>query len=73
MIADMNELPVNNKRKKKQPRWPDYEVVKMPHIVTFGTTLFIRKDKRALRIVFPAGQSVTFMPEKEITELKRIA
>ena len=54
-------------KKKKEPRWPDYEVVKMPEgIVTFGTTLFMRKDKKALRVLFPAGQSVTFCPEEEI-------
>ena len=50
-------------KKKKQPRWPDYEVVKLPEgTVTFGTTLFMRKDHCALRIVFPAGQIVTFAP-----------
>ena len=63
------------KKKKKQPRWPDYEVVDMDKeagekVVTFGTTLFMRKDKQALRIVFPAGQIVTFCPQDEITQPK---
>jgi len=54
------------KKEKKTSRRPDYEVVKMKDVITFGTTLFMRKDKRALKIVFPAGQSVTFCPEEEI-------
>jgi len=55
---------------KKVARWPDYEVVKMEDVVTFGTTLFIRKDRRALKVVFPAGQTVTFCPEEEIEKEK---
>lgn len=56
------------KKKKRQPRkgFEDYEIVKMDDVTTFGTTLFMRKDKRALKIVFPAGQMVTFCPEDEI-------
>ena len=55
--------------KKKQPRFPDYEVIDLDKlaggkVVTFGTTLFMRKDKQAIRIVFPAGQSVTFCPQE---------
>lgn len=59
--------------KKKQPRpgFEDYELVKMPDIVTFGTSLFMRKDKRALKIVFPAGQMVTFAPEEEIKDERK--
>lgn len=53
-------------KKKKTPRWPDYERVQMDDVVTFGTTVFIRKDKRAIKIVFPAGQTMTFAPEDEI-------
>ena len=34
--------------------------------VTFGTTLFMRNDRKALKIVFPAGQMVTFAPMDEI-------
>ena len=52
--------------KKKINRFPDYERIDMPDIVTFGTSLFIRKDKRALKIVFPAGQIATFAPEEEL-------
>ena len=50
------------KKKIKMKRFEDYELVKMDNIVTFGTCLFIRKDKRALKIVFPAGQICTFTP-----------
>lgn len=59
-------------RKKKIPRkgFEDYERVEMPDVVTFGTTLFMRNDKRALKIVFPAGQMVTFAPEDEIAAQK---
>ena len=52
-------------KKKKTPRFPDYERVEMPEVVTFGTTLFMRKDNMALKIVFPAGQIVTFAPLDE--------
>ena len=55
-------------KRKKQPKpgFEDYDLVDMPDVVTFGTSLFMRKDKKALKIVFPAGQMVTFVPEKEI-------
>ncbi len=54
-------------KKKKQPRFKDYEVINLNKltgttVVTFGTTLFLRKDKQALRVVFPAGQIFTFQP-----------
>lgn len=57
--------------KKKKSRFPDYDVVDLEAlagttVVTFGTTLFMRKDKQALRIVFPCGQTVTFCPLDEI-------
>ena len=60
-------------KRKKSPRWPEYDVVEMPDVVSFGTTLFMRKDKRALRRVFPAGQMVTFAPEDEIAAEKLAA
>ena len=61
-------------KKKKQPRWPNYDVVDLDKttgrkIITFGTTLFMRKDKQALRIIFPAGQVITFCPQEEIEKL----
>lgn len=50
---------------KKKKRWQDYDVVKLPKgTVTFGTTLFMRKDQKALRIVFPTGEIVTFEPKE---------
>lgn len=52
-------------KSKKKVRWPDYEVVDMGKTVTFGTSLFLRKDGKALRILFPAGESVTFAPLDE--------
>ena len=57
---------------KKKPRFPDYEVVPMKDVITFGTVIFMRKDKRAIKIVFPAGQSVTFAPEDEIKIMKTL-
>ncbi len=59
-------------KKKKTPRpgFENYERVKMDDVITFGTTLFMRKDKKALKIVFPAGQMVTFAPEDEIAAQK---
>jgi len=54
------------KKKAKKPRWPDYKLVKPPEgIITFGTSLFLRKDGMALRVLFPAGQAVTFAPMDE--------
>ncbi len=53
--------------KKKTPRkgFEGYEMVDMPGVVTFGTTLFMRKDGRAIKIVFPTGQICTFAPLDE--------
>lgn len=53
-------------KKEKINRFPDYERVEMKEVITFGTSVFIRKDKRALIIVFPAGQELHFKPEDEI-------
>ena len=53
---------------KKTPHWPDYDLVELPEgTVTFGTALFMRKDKMALRIVFPSDQSVTFAPTDDLS------
>ena len=52
-----------NMRQKKK-RWEDYDVIEMPNVVTFGTTLFMRNDGRAIRIVFPTGTTITFAPEE---------
>lgn len=54
------------KKKISRKGFEDYELVNMPDVVTFGTSLFIRKDKKALKIVFPAGQICTFAPQDEI-------
>lgn len=58
------------KKKSKNPRYPDYDVMDLNKltgetIVTFGTTLFMRKDKQALKIIFPTGQTFTFCPSEE--------
>jgi len=53
-------------KKNKVARWPDYKVVDLGETVTFGTSLFLRNDGRALRVLFPAGQAITFCPEEEI-------
>ena len=53
-------------KKKTNPRYPDFERVPMEDVITFGTTLFIRKDRGALLIVFPAGQEMIFAPEDEL-------
>jgi len=56
-------------KKQKKPHWPDYEVIDLDKlagtkVVTFGTTLFQRKDGQALRIVFPCGQTFTWCPQE---------
>lgn len=50
--------------KKRNPRFPDYTLVttKESGIITFGTNVWIRKDKLALIIVFPTGQELHFRP-----------
>lgn len=55
-------------KKKKQKRFPDYEIVDLNErgIISFGTNVWIRNDKRALVIVFPCGQELYFKPEDEI-------
>lgn len=58
------------KKEKKKPRFPDYERVDTDEVITFGTSVFIRKDKQALIIVFPAGQKLHFKPEQEIQQDK---
>lgn len=47
---------------------PDYDLITTPEsgVVTFGTNVFVRKDRQALIIVFPAGQELHFAPEQEI-------
>lgn len=57
-------------KKKKVARFPDYERVDTTDVVTFGTSIFMRKDKRALIIVFPAGQEMHFAPEDEIANAR---
>lgn len=51
-------------RKINKNRFPDYERVKPEDmgIVTFGTSLWIRKDNMAIKIIFPTGQEVDFRP-----------
>lgn len=49
-------------KREKQPKWPDYDLVNIDDIVSFGTSLYLRKDRKALRIVFPTGQMCTFAP-----------
>lgn len=53
------------KKKVRRKGFEDYELVKMPDVITFGTSLYMRNDKMALKIVFPAGQIVTFAPETD--------
>lgn len=53
--------------KKKQPRkgFENYELVDTSDIVTFGTSVFMRNDGQAIKVVFPAGQIMTFAPLDE--------
>ena len=59
--------------KKEQSKYPDYDLVDTSQATTFGTCVYLRKDKRAIKIVFPAGTSMTFAPMDEIEELKQVA
>jgi hypothetical protein len=60
------------KKKVSRPGFEDYERVPMVDTVTFGTILFMRNDRRALKIVFPTGQVVTFAPMDEIENGKQL-
>lgn len=53
-------------KKLKKAKYPDYERFDTDDKVTFGTSVFIRKDGRALMIIFPAGDILHFKPENEI-------
>lgn len=57
-------------KRKKTSRFEGYEIVEMPDVVTFGTSLFIRHDKKVLKIVFPTGTVCTFAPEEDKQILK---
>jgi hypothetical protein len=54
------------KKKVRRPGFENYERIIMPDVITFGTTIYMRNDKRAIKIVFPVGQTVTFAPQDEI-------
>ena len=56
-------------KKKKVSRWPDFELIDLKGTVTFGTNIYMRKDKMAIRILFPAGESILFAPMDEIEGL----
>ena len=58
-------------KQNKKPRYPDYTKVDTTDVITFGTSVFIRNDNRALIILFPAGQELHFKPEEEIKNEKR--
>ena len=58
-------------KRKKKPRWPDYELFDTSDHVTFGTSIFIRKDGQAIRILFPAGDSLEFAPTEDEKEILR--
>ena len=56
-----------SKKRVKKSRFPDYDLIApTEEVITFGTSVFIRKDKKALIIIFPAGQELHFKPEDEI-------
>jgi hypothetical protein len=56
------------KKKKEKSRFSDFDLIttKKLGIITFGTNVFLRKDKLALKIVFPCGEILDFKPEEEI-------
>ena len=57
-------------KKKGKPLkgFEDYTIVDTDDVVTFGTTLYLRNDGKALKIVFPAGKMCTFAPVDEEPE-----
>ena len=60
------------KNKKKNPRFPDYDLITAPEsgLITFGTNVWLRKDGQALIIIFPAGQELHFAPADELDRIK---
>jgi hypothetical protein len=51
------------RKKLAKPGFEDYEIVKLPKdVVTFGTSLYIRNDGAAIKVVFPTGHTVSFEP-----------
>jgi hypothetical protein len=61
-------------KKKKIPRkgFEDYDLIDMTGKVTFGSAVFLRNDRLAIKVVFPAGDILTFAPltDKEIELLR---
>ena len=56
---------MTTKKKKGRAGFENYDLVEMPDVVNFGTFLYMRKDERALKIVFPTGTVATFAPLEE--------
>ena len=48
------------KKAKKASRFPDYEKVDLGEITTFGTSVYLREDERAIKILFPCGDIIEF-------------
>lgn len=59
------------KTRRRRSGFENYERLEMPDVVTFGTSLYMRNDGKALKIVFPAGQMVTFAPQGD-DELRKL-
>ena len=55
----------NGKKKQRRNGFENYALVDTGNVVTFGTSVFLRKDSKAIKIVFPAGQIMTFAPLDE--------
>ena len=54
---------------KKKSRFKGYEKIDMKDVVSFGTTLFLRKDGKAIKIVFPCGTTATFAPTETVKKI----
>ena len=49
-------------KKKKSKRFPDYEIIDTSDTITFGTSIWLRNDGQAIKIVFPCGDTLDFKP-----------
>lgn len=50
-------------KKKKISRFPDYSRIDTGDIVTFGTSVYIKRDRTGFLILFPTGSILKFEHE----------
>lgn len=55
---------------KKSVKFPDYNKIDTGDIVTFGTTVWVRKDGLDVMIIFPTGMQL-HISDRELTKKEK--